>query len=295
MERIPSSRAAALELAAVAGISPASATRMPGGSNAVWLLEGTGCVLRIAGPDMSSENLTTHLHTASLLVSAGVPFVRPAYNAVLESRGLRGTLWVWERPVGEMSYSLFGEAVRLLHTAGTIALSGVGAPALPDALDSRSLLDSLRSLRSQGLISGEELAVLEPWPSRLAERLDALPPAPATLVHDDLWGKNIIPSARGVVLSDPDGFSWARADYDLAFIRRGVENGTVSPEDARAFEDGYGEKLPDLTTSWTLAYFHRLRWVCLLLRRRPWMPSTRLVLASELPLWCLPEGPRPVV
>jgi len=95
---------AARDLLAAADLPAGSLQRLVGGTNAVWKLNGTPWVLRVAGPDVSEATLSWQLAAAGALSGAGVRFASPARLAPL----------VLERPRRYRAGHLVdrGEAVR---------------------------------------------------------------------------------------------------------------------------------------------------------------------------------------
>ena len=79
-------------------------------------------------------------------------------------------------------------------------------------------------------------------------------------VHGDLWPKNVLATRRGPVLCDTDGIGWGPANWDLAFIRAALERGSLSADDAVAFQRGYGEVLPSATDARWVLRWHDLNW-----------------------------------
>jgi len=285
-------------LANTLGLASTGLTRLISGTNSVWLLDGVGVVLRVAGPDVEQRHLISQVWHARALIEAGAPFVAPTVGPQpVTAGGLHATVWAHVPPTGAVDFASFGRAARALHSAEAAArvaaVSRRYGTEMPDALDAAALEVRIGALATSGVATVEQLRVLAPWPARMATQVAALPAAPRCVVHDDLYAKNVIQSAAGAVLSDPDNLAWGRPDYDLAFVTRAAQAGSITAAEADAFASGYGSALPDVDTAWVLARFHRLRWVCLLLERARWMPSAAAVLAREIPAWANPNGPQP--
>jgi hypothetical protein len=236
---------------------------------------------------------------ANRLIQAGVKFVTPAFPLDIQAAtkaGIeaRGTLWFYEEVTAEKTdYLQFGQLAKQLQTTGTEALTSAGL-VIPDVLSSASLKELLDSLKESDKITDAEYALLKAWVPRIEKGVAKFEGSNQVLSHDDLWAKNTLMTPdRGLLLCDPDNFGWGIAEYDLAFISRGRENGSISKEELQQFEAGYGGRVPDINTAWKLALFHRFRWVCHLMTRRDWDVLAQKKLAAELPLWNRKKGPQP--
>lgn len=298
--------------AEVAGLPTDGWVPLSGGrTNAVWAQPSTHTVLRVAGADICADESQRTLTLADQLARRGVAVVAPTKSRVLRLGARHATRWKLETAYGPVDYEAFGAATRTLHVRGADVARNAQRTGLriPAALDHEHLRRALDLLRVSATLSAAEYALLEPWVDRLAEDADRLGCSAFTdsktsaddergrLVHDDLWAKNAIPvrAADGtakVVLADCDNLAWGPAEYDLAFITRGVEAGKVTAGEASAFASGYGEALPNVETAWAFARAHRLRWVLLLVERRVWLPYAHEALVAELPLWACPRGPQ---
>lgn len=270
-----------------------------GGTNTSWHAEGTPYMIRVADESIDNAMLQAGLQASTVLQRTKVRFVSPAFPFVIQTetndgRLARGTIWFYEESNGTSTdYRQFGKVVRSLQEEGSEAIRTAGVQ-LPHSMSVSELKTHLRELREAGLIDFASHQLLASWIPRIQRAASRLPEAKEVLVHDDLWAKNTIMSnERGLVLCDPDNFSWGRADYDLAFITRGRESGAISREEARAFENGYGGHLPDISTAWRMAMFHRFRWVCHLAARAQTSSAAATKLAAELELWRRKRGPQP--
>lgn len=270
-----------------------------GGTNTSWHVEGTPYVVRVADESVDNGMLQIGLQTAVALQRTKVRFVEPAFPLVIQTqtkdgREVRGSIWFYDEPGGEETdYRGLGKLVRRLQEEGSEAVKAAGVQ-LPQAMSIPELKAELADLRKAGLIDFASHQLLASWIPRIQRAASRLPESKQVLVHDDLWAKNAIMTRdRGLVLCDPDNFSWGRADYDLAFISRGREAGVISREQVRAFEEGYGARVPDINTAWRLAMFHRFRWVCHLAARAQTNPESAKKLAAEIELWRRKRGPQP--
>jgi hypothetical protein len=263
-------------------------------------------VVRFSQTPTRVAPLVAHVERATALVAAGVPFALPAVGEPLtyidphveDSPVGAATVWHDLGPSRPADYEQFGHTLRLLHDDGTRALvDDTGLRVVSDFDHMRMRLDRAGLL---GVITREEHDLLSPW----VERMENLHPghprdssgAPAddgevVLVHDDVWPKNLIQTAHGAHLLDPDNLAWGTRAHDLAFLARAQDNGSIDLDTLVQFERGYGEQVPSPNTAWTHAYVHRMRWVLDLIESRH-LPEPQRMLAIELPLWALPRGPR---
>jgi aminoglycoside phosphotransferase (APT) family kinase protein len=269
------------------------------GKNSSWRVEGTEFMLRVAPENVTGDSVLVPLQAAVHLQQAGLHFVTPAYPTVLsqvtgDGRRVNGGLWFYEETVSKrLDYRQLGQIVRQLQTTGTDAIRAAGLM-LPQALDIEELRRDLELLKGWQAVTKEEYSLLAGWLPRIERGAARLPKAPDVLVHDDLWPKNLIMTEhRGLVLCDPDNLSWGRPEYDLAFIARALQQKLISRGQVEAFEQGYGGKIPDVTTAWRLALFHRFRWLCRLLERRDTDETAAAKVKAELPLWRRRRGPQP--
>ncbi len=106
------------------------------------------------------------------------------------------------------------------------------------------LLFQARLARERGLLSRDEVARVE----RLAARLpDLVPPQPASLIHGDLWGGNVISDAHGFpALIDPAAhYGWAEAELAMTALFGGFpERFYRAYEEHRPLSSGYRERFP---------------------------------------------------
>jgi Ser/Thr protein kinase RdoA (MazF antagonist) len=276
----------ALLLAAAAGVPSRTARRLGSSTNVVWHLPDTAHVLRIAAAETPAGAVTFHLALAAALAAAGVPFARPALPGPVTAAGMTASLWHYDEPSGMLNYTQFGAATRALHTLGTAAIAASPlAGAVPHVLDADAITARLDHLEHTGRTTPAETAHLRRSVDHFRQDMAALPPAPSVLVHDDLWPKNAVQTAGGVLLIDPDNISWGPAQTDLAFITRAIAAGDLTAADGHAFEAGYGAPLPSPAAADSISRGHRLRWVCTLLGRREWHPTAAADLVEELPRW----------
>lgn len=101
-----------------------------------------------------------------------------------------------------------------------------------------------RLARDSGRLSRIEAAQVE----QLAARLPELVPAqPASLIHGDLWGGNVISDARGQpALIDPAAYyGWAEAELAMTALFGGFDEAFYRAyESVRPLDAGWRERLP---------------------------------------------------
>jgi hypothetical protein len=269
-----------------------------GETSAVFRVPEHRLVFRFSHAPSHVDVLAAQVRRSSLLVAAGVPFVFPAINEPVvftdeEADGAPGgavTVWHDLGNGTQVDYEEFGRTLRSLHDDGT--------PPLADDPDLRVVADfdhmrlRLDHVVGRGLLSSAEHDVLAGWIPRMEDRYaQHATTDEMVLVHDDVWAKNVIMNQHGAHLLDPDNLAWGTRDHDLAFLAFAHDAGYIEYVDLVRFESGYGQLAPTPDVAWTHKYVHRMRWVLDLAESRHLSEPARM-LAVELPLWCLPRGPR---
>lgn len=278
----PPSPRAIDELVRVVGTPGAN---ISGGNCVVWRTrthEGRPAVVRIVPPGADPQQALRRLELTRELVHTGVRFAPPANHPVVRHRGLVATVWEDLGPSGPRDYESFGAATASLHAVhaaeGTPFAALLGD--LPDADDHEHVRRLYEA--AAATLTRNERALLSPLIDDMDASYSTLRKESRCVVHDDLWEKNVVFTADGARLVDPDNLSWAFPDYDLAFITLARGNDGVTSRDLRAFESGYGARLPDQHTANLLALPHRLRWILQCVAERAWKPQAAGSLAYEL-------------
>ncbi len=107
----------------------------------------------------------------------------------------------------------------------------------------RRLLFQGRLARERGLLSHAELGRLE----RLAARLpDLIPAQPASLIHGDLWGGNVIagPAGEPALIDPATHYGWAEAELGMtALFGRFPARCYAAYQTVRPLDPGWEERL----------------------------------------------------
>lgn len=286
-------------VAALLGLHDVTWVRLSDGcTSTVYRIPERRLVVRFSTVPTRLQPLTAQVARAAALVGAGVPFAFPAMSAplVFADDTLEGspvgaaTVWHDLGPSAPVDYADLGQALRLLHDDGPRVLADDRA--LGVVSDFHHMAARLDRARGRGAVTVGEYDVLVPWLDRMADLHPGHPhEGEVVLVHGDVHPKNVVQTRHGAHLLDPDNLAWGGRNHDLSFVSCAHEAGTIDATTVARFEAGYGAQIPEMKTAWAHAYPHRFRWVLDLIERRP-DPEAARMLATEMPLWALPRGPR---
>lgn len=256
----------AREAARLLGVDGDTLVRQGQGSTSA-VFAGADVVVIVAPPYADPAAVAAKLALAAALADGG-SFVRPLWDQPRRIGDALVTAWERIRPApGPIDWEAAGRAVRAFHgldPARIQAQAGIGLSAVADC---RDIVAGIERLCARRRLRPRAAAPLR----RAAERLDAelagLDPRRG-LVHGDLHRPNLLNGTGGVVLCDTDEVALGAPGYDLGFLTDPARPSL--PAAARAaFECGYGEPLPDVSTARTFARAAHLRRTIAVLWRPP--------------------------
>ncbi|MFB6836994.1 phosphotransferase enzyme family protein [Streptomyces sp. NPDC056361] len=200
----------------IAGVSAEGAELLHLTVNAVFRLNSTPLVVRIAGPQLDIEDATRIVVLARWLEDAGLPTVRlaalPVDQPVITSTGMPATFWHYlpQHPGHEPTAAELADPLHRIHT--------LGPPPCPLRDWDPLSVARARLGRAPDDIPPADLAFLHDLADRVADELPRLPfVLPRTVIHGDAHIGNMLRAPEGhAVLCDLDFMCVGPPEWDLA-------------------------------------------------------------------------------
>jgi hypothetical protein len=235
------------------GWPAASFHRDPEGrTNAVYLSEGLGVVLSVAGPGVGRDDVAERVRLARA-VAEQAPFVRPVPDLIQPVDTGHGMVSLWELVVTTPTVDLeaVGSTLAQFHAIDGVAL-GASSTALGPARVMRDTGAWIADLAQRGRLRPADARVLSVEDRRLATALGHPDTGATGLLHGDLHWPNILMTRDGAVLCDTDEIGLGSPEYDVAYLFD-PDRRVLADADLRAFASGYGSPVPDVATRRQLA------------------------------------------
>jgi Ser/Thr protein kinase RdoA (MazF antagonist) len=255
------------------------------GENAIFHVLGSDCVLRVARPGKSPEQICAVLRIAGDLAAAGLPVIEPLKINVKPLPEGTVTFWQWYPDVAPAREkpALLARLLKRFHAQTSLGRCDVRAWAPFEKIDTR--LMELRSKIPAALI--DDLARRR---RAVAERLSTVQGGIGEcLLHGDAHTGNVLRFENGDgLLADLDEVCWGPREWDLIPTLVSYRHGMLAVADYDRFVGEYGYDVRDSRASAGLVSLRELGMITWLAQQ--WHLRPEVDTEIELRLMSLQSG-----
>ena len=275
------------DLAGAAGGSLADLEVVRVGTSVLVAAPGPGWLFRVE-PEAHASRAVSQVAVATVLAAAGVPAVRVVAGVDQPVATDAGVITIWELEEltgAPVSAGELGALARQLHDVDPSTVTGThGDIGRLDPLGAvASLLDGL---------SDPDARLLASLAEDLTGAWDAVD-APGGLVHGDLHAANVLATPHGPVLADLELAGIGPVAYDLVAPVVAVERYGADPGWLDAYEQAYGDPVPDAARSGVLRDTYELWLTAWAVANRHLDADHDLEARNRMARWHTHEAPLP--